>query len=133
MRKVGWFSVALGVSAAVAGVWGACKSPEAPGGILLTGSWGSADGRLTGTEVNTVFNGPCGSGNTNEPIMQDKHGKFDLQGSYGLSGGTRSDARFMGAVGEGTITLRVKMADSTQAVGPITMHLGQQPTLATCH
>lgn len=133
MGKVRWFSVALGVSAVVAGVWGACKSPAAPGGILLTGSWGSAEGRLTGTEVNTVFSGPCGSGNTNEPIMQDKHGKFDLQGTYGVSGGIRSDARFMGAVGDHTITLRVKMADSSQAVGPIVMHLGQQPTLATCH
>lgn len=133
MRKVGWFSVALGVSAAVAGVWGACKSPAAPGGVLLTGAWGSADGRLTGTEVNTVFNGPCGSGNTTEPIMQDKHGNFSLQGTYGPSGATRSDARFMGSVGEKTITLRIKMADSSQAVGPIVMHLGQAPTLATCH
>ena len=133
MGKVRWFSVALGVSAVVAGVWGACKSPAAPGGVLLTGQWGSADGRITGTEVNTVFTGPCGSGNTNEPIMQDRHGKFDMRGMYGVSGGVRSDARFMGAVGDHTITLRVKMADSSQAVGPIVMHLGQQPTLATCH
>lgn len=133
MRRVGWFGVALGVSAAVAGVWGACKSPTAPGGVLLTGQWGSTDGRLTGTEVNTVFSGPCGSGNTNEPIMQDRHGKFSMLGTYGLSGAARSDARFTGAVGEKTITLRVKMADSSQAVGPIVLHLGQQPTLATCH
>lgn len=133
MGKVRWFSVALGVSALVAGVWGACKSPAAPGGVLLTGQWGSAEGRITGTEVNTVFTGPCGSGNTNEPIMQDRHGKFDMQGMYGVSGGVRSDARFTGAVGDHTITLRVKMADSSQAVGPIVMHLGQQPTLATCH
>jgi hypothetical protein len=133
MRRVGWFGVALSVSAAVAGVWGACKSPVAPGGVLLTGSWGSAQGRLTGTEVNTVFTGPCGSGNTNEPILQDRHGRFDIAGTYGVNGSTRSDARFLGAVGDRTITLRVKLADSSQVVGPVTMHLGQQPTLATCH
>ena len=133
MRKVGWFGVALGVSAAVAGVWGACKSPDAPGGVLLTGSWGSAEGRLTGTEVNTVFAGPCGSGNTTEPILQDRHGHFDMTGTYGVNGGIRSDARFVGAVGERTITLRVMLANSSQVVGPVTMHLGQQPALATCH
>jgi hypothetical protein len=130
---VGWFGVALGISAIVSGVWGACKSPTATGGVLLTGAWGSTDGRLTGTEVNSVFTGPCGSGHTNEPIMQDRHGHFDLSGTYGVSGGISSDARFMGAVGDKTITLRVKMADSSQAVGPVTMHLGQQPTLASCH
>jgi len=133
LRKVGWFGIALGVAAVVAGLWGACKSPAAPGGVMLTGQWGSPEGRLTGTEVNTVFTGPCGSGNTNEPIMQDKHGRFDLAGTYGVNGSTRSDAHFMGAVGDRTITLRVKMADSSQVVGPIVMHLGQQPTLATCH
>jgi hypothetical protein len=39
----------------------------------------------------------------------------------------------VGAVGEKTVTLRVMMADSSQALGPIMLHLGQQPALATCH
>jgi hypothetical protein len=133
MRKVGWFGVAMGLAAGVAGVWTACKSPVAAGGVLLTGSWGSPQGRFTGTEVSTQFTGPCGSGNTNEPIMLDRHGRFDMIGRYGASGGVFSDARFKGAVSDKKISLHVKLADSTDAVAPITLDLGQQPALATCH
>ncbi|HLZ45611.1 MAG TPA: hypothetical protein VKQ05_08025 [Gemmatimonadales bacterium] len=133
MRKVSAFGLVLGTAAVVAGAWGACKSPAAPAGILLMGSWGSPQGHLAATEVNTVFTGACGSGNTIEPIMLDKHGHFDILGSYGVAGSARSDARFTGAVGDRTVTLKVRMADSTSAVGPITLNLGQQPALATCH
>ena len=131
MTRLQGFGWAVVLVAGVAGFWGACKTPEAPGGVLLTGQWGSPDGRLTATEVNTVFSGPCGSGNTNYPILQDKHGHFDLLGSYN-AGGTPTEARFIGAVGEKVITLRVKLADSSMAVGPIMLHLGQNPTLASC-
>jgi hypothetical protein len=133
MRKVGWFGVAMGLAVGVAGAWGACKSPVAAGGVMLTGSWGSPQGRLTGTEVSTQFTGPCGSGNTNEPIMLDKHSRFDMLGRYGPNGSVFSDARFRGSVSDRKITLRVKLADSTDAVAPITLDLGQQPALATCH
>ena len=133
MRKVGWFGVAMGLAAGVASVWTACKSPVAAGGVLLTGTWGSPQGHFTGTEVSTQFTGPCGSGNTNEPIMLDKHGSFALVGRYGAAGGVFSDARFVGTVSSKKIQLRVKMADSSMAVAPITLDLGQQPTLATCH
>jgi len=132
MKKLQGFGLSIVLAAGVAGFWGACKAPEAPGGVLLMGQWGSADGRLTATEVNTVFSGRCGSGNTNEPIMQDKHGHFDLLGSYN-AGGISTEAQFMGAVGEQTITLRVKLADSSMAVGPVMLRLGQNPTLASCH
>jgi hypothetical protein len=131
MTRLQGFGVAIALAVGVAGFWGACKTPAAPGGILLTGQWGSADGRLTATEVNTVFTGSCGSGHTNEPIMQDKHGTFDLLGSYN-AGGTSTEARFIGAVGERTVTMRVKLPDSTVAVGPIMLNLGQNPTLASC-
>ena len=133
MGKVQWFGVALGIAAGVATVWGACKSPVAPDGVLLTGSWGSDQGRLTGTQVSTQFTGACGSGSTSEPIMQDKHGHFDLVGLYGASGTAQSSAHFMGAVGSKTITLRVMKSDSTPALGPIVLHLGQQPALTSCH
>ena len=133
MNRVSAFGVALGVAAAVAGAWGACKSPVAPDGVMLTGSWGSDQGRLTGTQVSTQFTGACGSGNTSEPIMLDKHGHFDLVGIYGASGAAQSSAHFMGSVGDKTMTLRVMMADSSPALGPIVLHLGQQPALATCH
>jgi hypothetical protein len=132
MRKVTAFAIVLGTAAAVAGTWGACKSPTTPEGILLTGSWGSEQGRLTATEVSTSFTGPCGSGSTREPIMLDRHGSFSMIGSYGPAGSARGEARFMGAVGSHVITLRVKMADSSQALAPITMRLNQQPTLGSC-
>lgn len=134
MTRVGAFGVALAIAAVVAGAWGACKSPVASeDGVLLTGSWGSAQGRLNGTQVSTQFQGSCGAGSTSEPIMQDKHGHFNILGLYGASGTAQSSARFMGAVGDKSITLRVMMADSSQAVAPIVLRLGQQPTLASCH
>jgi hypothetical protein len=133
MRKVGLFGAVMGLAAGVAGVWGACKSPVAVGGVLLTGSWGSAQGRLTATEASTQFTGACGSGDANEPILLDKHGRFDMVGRYGVSGSVPSDARFIGVVSSKKVTLRVKLSDSSEAVAPITLDLGQQPALATCH
>lgn len=133
MRKVGWFGVAMGLAAGAAGAWGACRSPVAAGGVLLTGSWGSPQGRLTATEVSTQFTGACGSGSANEPIMLDKHGRFDMVGRYGVTGAVPTDARFKGAVSDRKLSLQVKLADSTDAVAPIMLDLGQQPALATCH
>lgn len=133
MRKVEVFGVAMALAAGVAGVWGACKSPVAPGGVLLTGTWGSAQGHLTANEVSTQFTGPCGAGTTNEPIMLDKHGRFDMVGRYGANASVSTDARFRGAVSDRKLSLHVKLADSTDAVAPITLDLGQQPALATCH
>jgi hypothetical protein len=83
--------------------------------------------------VSTQFTGACGSGSTNEPIMLDKHGHFDLFGRYGATGSVSSDARFKGEVTSRKLSLRVKLADSSMAVAPITLDLGQQPALATCH
>jgi hypothetical protein len=100
---------------------------------MLTGQWGSEQGRFTATQASTAFNGACGSGSTIEPIMLDKKGRFDLTGLYGAAGTAQSTARFRGTVGSKTLTLRVMRSDSTEAVAPIVLNLGQQPALATCH
>lgn len=132
MRRLSAFGMALGLAAGVAGVWGACKSPAAVGGILLTGSWGSTDGHLTATQVNTVFNGACGSGSTNQPILLDKHGGFDLTGVYTASGSAQANVRFVGATGDHTLTLRVLTPDSKPLLGPIVLQLDQHPAMASC-
>ena len=129
-RHLGWMIVAGAVAATA---WGACQSPTATGGVLLTGQWGSQQGRLTATQVTTTFNGACGSGSANEPIMLDKKGRFDIVGQYGAAGTAQGAARFRGAVGTKTLTLRVLKSDSTEAVPTIVLDLGQQPALATCH
>ncbi|HET9862094.1 MAG TPA: hypothetical protein VFP37_01520 [Steroidobacteraceae bacterium] len=129
-RHLGWIVLAGALGATV---WGACETPTATGGILLTGQWGSDRGRLTATQVSTTFTGACGSGSTTEPIMLDKKGRFDMQGLYGATGAAQSSARFRGTVGSKTLTLRVMRADSTEAMAPIVLNLGQQPALATCH
>jgi hypothetical protein len=123
MKKLGF----LGVLAIAA-----CSSPVAPGGIVLTGSFGSDQGHLTATSVSSQFTGTCGSGGTTKPIMLDRYGNFNLLGTYGRPGTAYQIARFVGKIGSGTITLRVVMGDSTTAVPPIVMHQGQQPTLASC-
>ena len=129
-RHLGWMVL---VGALAATVYSACQSPVAAGGIMLTGQWGSEQGRFTATQVSTSFNGACGSGSTLDPIMLDKKGRFDLKGSYGAAGTAQSEARFRGSVGSKTLTLRVQRADSSEAVAPIVLNLGQQPALATCH
>jgi hypothetical protein len=130
MRKKFGLVVLLGATAA--GLWAACTKPTAPGGILLTGLWGSDQSRLTATQVSTQFSGACGSGNTNEPIMLDKHGRFDMVGVYSANGTLSSPARFKGSISSKKLTLRVMRADSSHALGPIELDLGQQPALATC-
>ena len=120
------------VGALATTVYSACQSPVAAGGVMLTGQWGSEQGRFTATQATTVFNGACGSGSTSEPIMLDKKGRFDLTGLYGAAGTAQSEARFRGSVGSKTLTLRVQRADSSEAVASIVLNLGQQPTLASC-
>jgi hypothetical protein len=129
-RHLGWIVVTGAVTAII---WGACQSPNAPGGILLTGTWGSAEGRFNATQVSTQFTGACGAGSTNEPIMLDKKGRFSLTGFYAGNGGGSSAARFKGTVGSKVLTLRVMLSDSSEAVAPIVLNLGQQPALASCH
>ena len=130
-RLFGLFGIVGAVAGAIA--WQACKSPTVPDGILLTGSWGSDEGRFVATHASTQFSGACGSGNTNAPILLDKHGRFDMVGVYGASGTAQGTARFTGAVATQRLTLRVQMADSSRAFGPYTLNLGQQPALASCH
>jgi len=129
-RQLGWIVLA---TAAAATLWGACQAPNAPGGVLLTGTWGSPEGHFSATQVSTQFSGACGSGNTSVPIMLDKKGRFELVGVFGTNGSPKTMARFMGSVGSRVLTLRVMMADSTQALAPVVLNLGQRPTLATCH
>jgi len=128
-RQLGWMVLACALTATV---YSACQSPVAAGGVMLTGQWGSDQGRFTATQASTVFNGACGSGSTTLPIMLDKKGRFDLTGLYGAAGTAQAAARFRGSVGSKTLTLRVLRADSSEAVAPIVLNLGQQPTLASC-
>ena len=53
-RHLGWMVL---VGALAATVYSACQSPVAAGGIMLTGQWGSEQGRFTATQVSTVFDG----------------------------------------------------------------------------
>lgn len=129
-RHLGWMVL---VGALATTVYSGCQSPVAAGGVMLTGQWGSEQGRFTATQASTAFNGACGSGNTIEPIMLDKKGRFDLTGLYGAAGTAQGAARFRGTVGSKTLTLRVLKSDSTEAVASIVLNLGQQPALATCH
>ena len=133
MSKIQFFGVALSLAATFAAFVGACQSTTAPGGVLLMGSWGGSAGRLTATKVNTIWSGSCGSGNTSEPIMLDRAGRFEMDGVYGASGTAQTAARFTGTVSERKLQLRIVMADSSVAFGPIMLDLGQQPALATCH
>src|SRR5438105_15408871 len=96
------------------------------------GSWGSEQGHLTATKVSTQFVGSCGTGNTIKPIMLDRHGRFNVIGTYGGSPTSYQTARFIVAMGSGTITLGVVGAASALAVAPIGMRLGQQPAVASC-
>jgi hypothetical protein len=132
MTRLEAFGWVLGIAAVTAGIWGACSSPIAPDGVVLTGSFGSEQGRLTATSVSSQFTGSCGSGNTIKPIMLDRHGNFNLIGTYGRPGTAYQTARFIGKIGSGTVTLRIVMGDSTTAVAPIVMQQGQQPSLAAC-
>jgi hypothetical protein len=65
--------------------------------------------------------------------MLDKTGQFDIAGIFGATGQTMTAARFVGIVGDRQLTLRVLRPDASEVVHPVTLALGQKPTLATCH
>ena len=61
MSKIHFVGLALAAAVVFSAFVVGCQTTTAPGGILLMGSWGSDQGRLTGTQVNTVWSGSCGS------------------------------------------------------------------------
>lgn len=122
----------LAVLVAAVGAAGACNAPQAPGGVLLQGSWGSDQGRLTATQTNVQWSGACGSGTTSEPILLDKHGKFEITGTYRpLGSATSRTVQYQGEPSRGRMTLLVRMSD-TEKVGPLTLSLNDNTPTGAC-
>jgi len=126
MRKL-----TLAVLVGAVGAAGACNAPQAPGGVLLQGMWGSDQGRLTATQSSVTWSGACGSG-TAEPIMLDKHGKFEIAGTYRAAGSaTTRNVQYQGEPSKGRLTLLVRMSD-TEKVGPIMLNLNDNTPTGVC-
>lgn len=111
---------------------GACNAPQAPGGVLLQGVWGSDQGRLTATQSSVIWSGACGSGTTSTPILLDKHGKFEITGTYRAAGSaTTRTVQYQGEPAKGRMTLLVRMSD-TEKVGPLTLNLNDNTPTGAC-
>jgi hypothetical protein len=118
--------------AVLVGALGACNAPQAPGGVLLQGVWGSDQGRLTATQSSVTWSGACGSGTTSTPIMLDKHGKFEIAGTYRPAGSTTDRAvQYQGEPSRGRMMLLVRMSD-TERVGPLLLNLNDNTPTGVC-
>jgi hypothetical protein len=123
MKKYGWMILVSALAA--------CSStPVSSDGILLTGMWGSDQGRLTATQTTVRWTGACGSGSTSKPIMLDKHGRFDIEGVY--TAGSSHPARYKGETSPGRVSLTVKQSDTEAMVGPLVLDLNSQATVGAC-
>lgn len=104
---------------------------------LPPGTWGGEDaGVVVEGKLAHVHIG-CTRGDTSAPMAVDDDGQFDVMGTYNVDAfpvdqNRLHPARFTGQVSGETMTLAVRLVDTEQRLGPVTLRLGREPQMRQC-
>jgi len=116
---------------------GAQAAPDA--GAVATGAWGGEHIVLKVSEKGADLEFDCAHGQVTQPITLDKHGDFDVAGTFTPEHGgpVRRDentppasARYSGHVDGDTMSLTVTLVK--EKVGIYTLNRGSRPSLTKC-
>jgi hypothetical protein len=111
------------------------------GSTLANGTWGGDHLILEVSEKGAEAEFDCARGQVAQPIMLDKHGDFDVAGTFTPEHGgpVRRDentpaapARYSGHVDGDTLSLTVTLAKEKEEVGTYTLTRGAHPMLRKC-
>jgi hypothetical protein len=113
---------------------GATLLTQAAGDRVPSGEWGGDQVGLTVTEQGARAEFDCASGEVNQPLMIDAHGRFDVPGTYAQqrgpepSGGyPRRPARFAGQLTGDALMFKVSLTESGDNIGSFTVVRGRAP------
>lgn len=110
-----------------------------PSGLtsLPIGTWGGDDAGLIVRVTEAHAHIGCTKGDVEGPIPLDSEGRFDVSGLYNVDAypvdrGIVHPARFFGRSDGRTLTLRVRLTDTGQTLGPVELRLGREPSMRIC-
>jgi hypothetical protein len=118
----------------------ACGTSSAPDSFIPPGTWGGEHAALTVTAINATIEFDCAHGAWPAPIALTD-GAFDNAGDYFPEHGgpirvdeplVRQPARYIGSINRRTMTLRVRVAETSQEVGTFTLTLGTSGRVFKC-
>lgn len=101
------------------------------------GTWGGDEAGLIVGDAEAHVHIGCTLGDIAGPIPLDARGGFDVAGTYNVDAfpvdrGIRHPARFTGRTDGTTLTLAVRLTDTGQAFGPVTLTRGVTPRMKNC-
>jgi hypothetical protein len=101
------------------------------------GTWGGDDSGLivSATEIHAHIG--CTKGDLPGSIPLDGHGRFDVEGLYNVDAypvdrGILHPARFFGSTDGHALTLSVRLTDTGQTLGPVSLTFGREPGMSVC-
>src|SRR5688500_12774340 len=112
----------------------ACQTNPSRLATLPLGTWGGDEAGLIVGETEAHAHIGCTLGDLPAPIPLDASGGFDVAGSYNVDAfpvdrGIRHPARFTGETDGSRLTLSVRLTDTGQRLGPVTLRLGAPPRM----
>lgn len=115
----------------------ACQTAPSRLAVLPLGTWGGDEAGLVVGESEAHVHIGCTLGDLPAPIALDAGGGFDAAGTYNVDAfpvdrGIRHPARFTGTTDGSRLTLSVRLTDTGQGFGPVTLRLGAPPRMRNC-
>ena len=126
----------------IALTWGpACALNSASASLPLDGQWGGEHALVTTSASGTHVELDCAHGDLSGRIKADAHGAFKMSGSFVRERGgpvrrdaplTSVSATYEGSVLSDALTLTIRLADSSDPVGPFTLIRGAAGHVVKC-
>jgi hypothetical protein len=121
-------------------------SPESSAGgrkhyRLAQGTWGTTHIRVNVGESSATIEFDCAHGQIDGPLVTDRHGRFDLKGTYAREHGgpvrdneqsTGQPARYTGWTDGKKMTLTVTLVGRTEMIGTFNLTLGGKGRIFKC-
>jgi len=101
------------------------------------GTWGGQNAGMLVSQDEAHVHLACTVGSIAGPIPVDAEGAFDVEGRHNVDAfpvnlGIEHPARFFGRLSGGTLTLSVRLTDTGQVIGPVTLTFGREPQMQRC-
>jgi hypothetical protein len=116
---------------------GACAAPRVGPDTVPTGTWGGDDGGLIVTADGAHAHIGCTLGDVTGAIALDADGRFDVEGQWNVDAfpvnrGILHPARLSGRTDGAALILAVRLSDTGQALGPVSLTRGREPRMQNC-